>query len=109
VTRLAHSELSLHAVVPLPTTTTDHEVAGAEDADALRLDALATAFSTTMSSLAKVLRTLQPPGPLPPLRQLQTALRDQTALDPRLLLITDSLVDAADTLEDVLRRHLASS
>jgi hypothetical protein len=55
------------------------------------------------------LRTLQPPGPLPPLRRLLTALRDHTALDPRLLRITDSLVDAVDTLDDVLRRHLAST
>ena len=108
VTRLAHSELSLHAFVPLPATATDKEVGGIADADAGCLDAVAAAFSTTMSSLVMGLRTLQPPGPLPPLRRLQTALRDHTALDPRLLRITDSLVDAVDTLEDVLRRHLAS-
>jgi uncharacterized membrane protein YccC len=108
VTRLAHSELSLHAFVPLPATATDQEVGGIADADARCLDAVAAAFSTTMSSLAMGLRTLQPPGPLPPLRRLLTALRDHTALDPRLLRITDSLVDAVDTLDDVLRRHLAS-
>jgi uncharacterized membrane protein YccC len=108
VTRLAHSELSLHAFVPLPATATDQEVGGIADADARCLDAVAAAFSTTMSSLAMGLRTLQPPGPLPPLRRLLTALRDHTALDPRLLHITDSLVDAVDTLDDVLRRHLAS-
>jgi uncharacterized membrane protein YccC len=108
VTRLAHSELSLHAFVPLPATATDPEVGGVADADARCLDAVAAAFSTTMSSLAMGLRTLQPPGPLPPLRRLLTALRDHTALDPRLLRITDSLVDAVDTLDDVLRRHLAS-
>ncbi|MEN3267394.1 FUSC family protein, partial [Pseudonocardia sp.] len=108
VTRLAHSELSLHAFVPLPATATDQEVGGIADADAGCLDAVAAAFSTTMSSLAMGLSTLQPPGPLPPLRRLQTALRDHTALDPRLLYTIDNLVDAADTLEDVLRRHLAS-
>jgi uncharacterized membrane protein YccC len=108
VTRLAHSELSLHAFVPLPATATDQEVGGIADADAGCLDAVAAAFSTTMSSLAMGLRTLQPPGPLPPLRRLLTALRDHTALDPRLLRITDSLVDTVDTLDDVLRRHLAS-
>ncbi|MDT7651728.1 MAG: hypothetical protein QOI36_3134 [Pseudonocardiales bacterium] len=108
VTRLAHSELSLHAFVPLPATATDQEVGGIADADAGCLDAVAAAFSTTMSSLAMSLRTLQPPGPLPPLRRLLTALRDHTALDPRLLRITDSLVDTVDTLDDVLRRHLAS-
>jgi uncharacterized membrane protein YccC len=82
VTRLAHSELSLHAFVPLPATATDKDVGGIADADAGCLDAVAAAFSTTMSSLAMGLRTLQPPGPLPPLRRLQTALYDHTALDP---------------------------
>lgn len=109
VTRLAHTELSLHALVPPQATATGREEGGAGDADAHRLDALATAFSTTMISLAEAVRTLQPPGPLPQLRRLQSALRDRpTVLDPRLLQITDNLVDAAHTLEDVLRRHLAS-
>ena len=109
VTRLAHTELSLHALVPPQATATGREEGGAGDADARRLDAFATAFSTTMISLAEAVRTLQPPGPIPPLRQVQSALRDRpTVLDPRLLQITDNLVDAAHTLEDVLRRHLAS-
>jgi uncharacterized membrane protein YccC len=109
VTRLAHTELSLHALVPPQATATGREEGGAGDADAHRLDAFATAFSTTMISLAEAVRTLQPPGPIPPLRQVQSALRDRpTVLDPRLLQITDNLVDAAHTLEDVLRRHLAS-
>jgi uncharacterized membrane protein YccC len=109
VTRLAHTELSLHALVPPQATATGREEGEARDADAHRLDALATAFNTTMISLAEAVRTLQPPGPIPPLRQIQSALRDRpTVLDPRLLQITDNLVDAAHTLEDVLRRHLAS-
>ncbi len=109
VTRLAHTELSLHALVPPQATATGREEGGARDGDADRLDALATAFSTAMISLAEAVRTLQPPGPIPPLRQVQSALRDRpTVLDPRLLQITDNLVDAANTLEDVLRRHLAS-
>jgi hypothetical protein len=62
-----------------------------------------------MISLAEAVRTLRPPGPIPPLREVQSALRDRpTVLDPRLVQITDNLVDAAHTLEDVLRRHLAS-
>jgi uncharacterized membrane protein YccC len=109
VTRLAHTELSLHALVPPQVTATGREEGGAGDADAHRLDALATAFGTTMISLAEAVRTWRPPGPIPPLRQVQSALRDRpTVLDPRLLQITDNLVDTADTLEDVLRRHLAS-
>jgi uncharacterized membrane protein YccC len=109
VTRLAHTELSLHALVPPQATATGREEGGARDGDADRLDALATAFSIAMISLAEAVRTLQPPGPIPPLRQVQSALRDRpTVLDSRLLQITDNLVDAANTLEDVLRRHLAS-
>jgi uncharacterized membrane protein YccC len=106
VTRLAHTELSLHALVPPQGTP---EEGGAGDTYAHMLDALATAFSSTMICLAEAVRTLQPPGPVPPLRQVQLALRDQSSvLDPRLLQITDNLVDAAHTLEDVLRRHLAA-
>jgi uncharacterized membrane protein YccC len=109
VARLAHTELSLHALVPPQDTATGPEDGGAGDTYAHMLDALATAFSSTMISLAEAVRTLQPPGPLPPLRQVQSALRDQSSvLDPRLLQITDNLVDAAHTLEDVLRRHLAT-
>jgi uncharacterized membrane protein YccC len=111
VTRLAHTELSLHALVPPQATATGAEEGGAGDTDtcAHMLDALATAFSTTMISLAEAVRTLQPPGLLPPLRQVQCALRDQASVhDPRLLQITDNLVDAARALEDVLRRHLAA-
>jgi uncharacterized membrane protein YccC len=109
VTRLAHTELSLHALVPAQATAPGQEEGRAGDADAHTLDALATAFSTTMISLAQAVRSSQPPGPTPPLRQVQCALRDRsTVLDPRLLQITDNLVDAAHTLEDVLRRHFPS-
>ncbi|WP_327125146.1 FUSC family protein [Streptomyces sp. NBC_01727] len=108
VTRLAHTELSLHALVPPQATAIGREEDGARDADADRLEALAAAFDIAMITLAEAVRTLQPPGRIPPLRQVQRALRDRpTALDPRLLQITDHLVDTAHSLEDVLRRHLA--
>lgn len=108
VTRLAHTELSLHALVPPQATAIGREEGEARDADADRLEALAAAFDIAMITLAEAVRTLQPPGPIPPLRQVQGALRNRpTALDPRLLQITDHLVDTAHTLEDVLRRHLA--
>ncbi|MGY4914641.1 FUSC family protein [Streptomyces sp. 900116325] len=109
VTRLARTELSLHALVPPRATAIGREDGGARDADAGRLEALATAFDSAMITLAEAVRTLRPPGPFPPLRQVQSEMRDRpTALDPRLLQITDHLVDTAHTLEDVLRRHLAS-
>ncbi|MFF0289252.1 FUSC family protein [Streptomyces sp. NPDC005262] len=108
VTRLARTELSLHALVPPRATAIGREEGGA-DADAGRLEALATAFDSAMITLAEAVRTLRPPGPIPPLRQVQNELHNRpTALDPRLLQITDHLVDTAHTLEDVLRRHLAS-
>ncbi|WP_405892111.1 FUSC family protein [Streptomyces sp. NBC_01527] len=109
VTRLAHTELLLHALVPPQATAIGREEGGPRDADADRLEALATAFDIAMITLAEAVRTLQPPGPLPPLRQVQCALGNRpTALDPRLLQITDHLVDTAHTLEHVLRRQLAS-
>jgi uncharacterized membrane protein YccC len=120
VTRMAHAELSLHALAPLSAPqavpATGAAGGGADDghahgeisaAEARRLDTLAAAFATTMSGLARALRTLRPPGPLPPLRRLHVPLCDPpTGLDPSLPAITDGLVDAVDTLEAVLRREL---
>lgn len=65
MTRLAHTELSLHALVPPQDTANGREEGGARDADAARLEALATAFDIAMITLAEAVRTLQPPGPTP--------------------------------------------
>ncbi|MGW6745939.1 FUSC family protein [Streptomyces sp. NPDC055025] len=106
VARLAHCELSLHAVVP-PHGSAAGKGGATARTDAGRLDTMASAFGTTMNSLAEALRTLEPLGPLPPLGRLRTEPRHPSTLDPRLPLIMDNLADAADTLTDVVRRTLA--
>ena len=67
--------------------------------------ALAAALGATMSELARSLRTLEPPGPIPALRALQAELRDGSVTDPRLLAVTDGLVDAIYTIDGILRYH----
>ncbi|GAA1913039.1 FUSC family protein [Streptantibioticus ferralitis] len=105
VTRLAHAELSLHALVTTPAPAPGKEGSRSTDADTKRLDALGTAFGIAMTSLAEAVRSLRPPDGLPSLRQLQAAVRDQSPTpDSRLVHITDGMVNAVDTLEAVLRR-----
>ncbi|PZG12251.1 FUSC family protein [Nonomuraea aridisoli] len=96
VTRLAHTELSLHTLVL--------EQSAVVRADARpRLDALTAALATTADALAEAIRTSREPAGLPPLRRLQAALRTPPSpLDPRYVALTDSLVDAFDTLAAVL-------
>jgi uncharacterized membrane protein YccC len=69
-----------------------------------RLDQLAEAVRQAGAQLAEALHRLGPPGPLPPLRALQSGIADGG--DP-LYAATDSLVDALNTTSDILRRHLA--
>ncbi|MEV5011948.1 FUSC family protein [Streptomyces sp. NPDC055692] len=105
VTRLGHAELSLHALVTSSAWPVGEQGGRSTDADAERLQALGAALGTTMSALAETVRFLQPPGRLPSLRQLHTAMRNQSPPpDPRLVRITGSMVDAIDKLESVLRR-----
>ena len=50
----------------------------------------------------------QPPGPLPPLRRLQAAIvPGPDAASGALFAATDGLVDAVNTVGDILRAHLA--
>jgi hypothetical protein len=105
VGRLAHAELALHALLPLRERPTGHGEPG--DIAAPRLDALATALGTTMRRLAFALNTGRPPELIPALRPLQAALRGQPApVDYSLVGVTDGLVDAANTLDAILREHL---
>jgi uncharacterized membrane protein YccC len=107
VARLAHTELALHALAlsqqePAPRTDGLGDVAR-------RVDALGAALVTTMSHLALALRALQPPQPIPALRPIQAALRDElTPLHPAVVAATDRLVDAANTLDSILRDALRS-
>ena len=104
VGRLAHAELALHALISLRQGRTGH----VELSVAQQLNAFTAALDTAMGRLALSLRTLQPPQPAPDLRPLQTALRDQAApVDSSLVGVTDALVDAADTLDAILRDRVA--
>ena len=104
VTRLAHAELALHALV------LQGEEEGRLDVPseaATPLEALGTAYPLAMQRLAVAFRSLQPPEPIPPLRPIQTALRDEPAArESAVARITDRLVDAVDTLDTVLRDRL---
>jgi hypothetical protein len=84
-----------------------HEVVPSDRA--LLLDRLASALTTTMSTSARSLRTLEPTGAAPELRQLQVELTSRaTPADRALASATDGLVDAVDTLDAILRDHLVS-
>jgi uncharacterized membrane protein YccC len=73
-----------------------------------QLDQLAEAVRQAGTQLAEALHRLGPPGPLPPLRELQSQVpADSGDSSTALLAATDSLVDALNTTSDVLRRHLA--
>ncbi|TFV33473.1 hypothetical protein E4K10_35005 [Streptomyces sp. T1317-0309] len=114
--RLAHAELSLHLLVLQQAASRRAAGTGAADRDeewrgcapSAQLDALAAALGGTLDKLAEALVTLKAPGGLPPLRRLEASLRDRSLPDgSRLLPITDSIVDATNTLSDVLRREFA--
>jgi uncharacterized membrane protein YccC len=109
VRRLAQAGLAIHVLVPLqPAPAGDpHEVVPRDRA--LLLDRLASALTTTMSTLARSLRTMEPAAAAPDLRQLQVDLyRHTTPANRALASATDGLVDAVDTLDAILRDHLVS-
>ena len=58
------------------------------------------------TQLAEALHRLGPPGPLPPLRELQSSIRADGGSEA-VFAATDGLVDALDTTADTLRRFLA--
>ncbi len=136
--RIAHASLTLDAAVSAPAAAAD----GQSPADRATADGQATAgqdtramadrfadnIETAAAALAASLRTLRPPGRLPPLRETQTALYHQLngsghdpgtgrstqgadgLAGPTTVLIgtTDEYTDALDTAADILRRNLAS-
>lgn len=79
--------------------------ADSPDAIQARLDQLADLVRQSGAQLAEALRRPGPPGPLPPLRELQAGLYPAGA-DPALTVATDGLTDALNTTADVLRKHL---
>ena len=104
VGRLAHAELALHALIFLRQGRAAH----VELSVAQQLSAFTAALDTAMSRLVVSLKTLRPPLRIPALRPLQAALRDQAApVDGALVGVTDALVDAADTLNVIVRDRVA--
>jgi uncharacterized membrane protein YccC len=104
VMRLAHAELALHALVVQRAAAVQGEQRE-DDGRRTSLDALGAALGTTLETLAGSLVTLDAPRGLPPLRRLQAALGDQPLpVGHQTVVLTDSLVDATDTLTDVVRR-----
>jgi hypothetical protein len=101
VARLAHAELVLHALLQVQLSReSPGKVVGQ------RLETLAAALGTTMTELERALRALQPPRWTPALRPLQAELRDEASIDPALVGATDSLVDAIDSIEAILRQRI---
>jgi uncharacterized membrane protein YccC len=70
-----------------------------------QLDRFADLVRQSGVQLAEALRRPGPPGPLPPLRELQSALYPAGA-SGALMVATDGLTDALNTTADVLRQHL---
>jgi uncharacterized membrane protein YccC len=71
-----------------------------------QLDKLADLVRLAGAQLAESLHRLGPPGPLPPLRALQSELPAGGA-STALITATDGLVDALNTTAATLHRHLA--
>ncbi len=70
------------------------------------LDRLGGMIRQAGAQLAESLRRMGPPGPLPPMREVQAQLpRDDDAAG--LFAATDALVDTLNTIRDILRQYLA--
>ena len=99
VGRLAHTELTLHALA----LTLDPPIA----ASAAPIDHLNTAISDGLSRITLGLRTLRAPAPIPALRPIYSELTATPVLrDTPLVAIADQLVDAINTLDAAVRARL---
>jgi uncharacterized membrane protein YccC len=117
VRRFVNAALALHAAVtrredkPDGAASADRPVhaTGGPGPEATRpkLDEFAAGIDTATQQLAGALRALQPPGPLPALRELQTALSAEPT-NAAVLTATDGLVDATNSVADILRGGLRS-
>jgi len=84
-----------------------HRSGGDSDPLQAQLDQFAGMVRQASAQLAEALRRMGPPGPLPPLREVQARIpRDQDGSNA-LFVATDSLVDALNTAADIMRRYLA--
>ncbi|HYZ56416.1 MAG TPA: FUSC family protein [Streptosporangiaceae bacterium] len=126
--RVAHTSLTLHAAVSAPCAGADGQAAASAGADGqAAVDRFADGVEAAAAAIAGSLRSLGPPGGLPPLREMQTALYnglngsgDGAGADGSaqgsgglatcgmvLISSTDEFTDAFDTASDILRQNLA--
>jgi uncharacterized membrane protein YccC len=106
VRRFVYPALALDAVAALRRAPMTAESPGVlPHARQPELDNFAAGLETATHQLAGALRALQPPQPLPPLRELQLALSTEPA-DEAFRSATDGIVDAMNTTADILRRGL---
>jgi uncharacterized membrane protein YccC len=104
VTRLAHAELALHALVWVPRVPAEESNG---DIAPDRLTDLADAVDRAASGLAASMRALREPSPIPSLRPIHAGLQDDPGgPDASLVAATDALVDAVDTIYAVLLERL---
>ncbi len=102
--RLALASLALEAAAAQHQA--DQGRGGAIKPDPAQLGRLADAVRQAVGQLAESLRRLGPPGPLPPLREIQSGLGTGADDQDALVTATDSLVDALNTTAHILSRHL---
>ena len=107
--RVAVAALALEAAARERQSKLDRAEEPGPDPVQPRLDQLAEAVRQAGAQLAEALHRQGPPGPLPPLRELQSAIRADGRGSVALFAATDSLVDALNTTADTLRRNLAPS
>jgi uncharacterized membrane protein YccC len=70
------------------------------------LDRLAGMVRQAAAQLAESLRRMGPPGPLPPMREVQSQLPRDDDDAAGLFAATDALVDVLNTVRDILRQDL---
>jgi uncharacterized membrane protein YccC len=105
--RGAMAALAVEAAVRQRQTDLSSTEQPGPDAIQPRLDQLAEAVRQAGTQLAEALHRMGPPGRLPPLRELQSAIRAGNGDSLALYAATDGLVDALNTTADTLRRYLA--
>ncbi len=101
-THLAQAELALHALA-----VSEHWARNSSNASAevtAHLDALRAGFEVAMSRIAVALRSLREQDPIPHLRPIYAALPPTG--DSPLAELADRLIDATDTLDEIVRDRI---
>ena len=105
VSRFAHAELALHALVLARDQQTAANSVPRESVASVHQ--LRTVIGDALGRIALGLRTLRPSSPIPALRPLYSELAAAPGLhDSPLVAIVDQLVDATKTLDAVVRDRL---